>query len=62
VLVPRVGLIWLIAGGLMYTMGVVFFASKRIPYSHVIWHVFVMAGSICHYVAVLYSVVLPIKA
>ena len=62
VLVPRVGLIWLIAGGLMYTIGVVFFASKRIPYSHVIWHVFVMAGSICHYVAVLYSVVLPIKA
>ncbi|MGB0035028.1 MAG: hemolysin III family protein [Candidatus Acidiferrales bacterium] len=62
VMVPTSGLIWLVAGGLMYTIGVVFFATKRIPYNHVIWHVFVMAGSICHYVAVLYSVVLPAKA
>lgn len=62
VMVPANGLIWLVAGGLMYTIGVVFFATKRIPYNHVIWHLFVMAGSICHYVAVLYSVVLPAKA
>ena len=56
-LVPTGGLIWLMAGGLMYTAGVVFYAWKRVPYNHVIWHVFVMAGSACHYFAVLYSVI-----
>jgi hemolysin III len=56
-LVPAGGLIWLMAGGLMYTAGVVFYAWKRVPYNHVIWHVFVMAGSACHYCAVLYSVI-----
>jgi hemolysin III len=55
--VPTTGLIWLLAGGLMYTVGVVFYAWKRIPYNHVIWHLFVIAGSICHYVAVVYSVI-----
>jgi hemolysin III len=61
-MVPAAGLIWLLAGGLLYTTGIVFFAWKTIPYNHVIWHVFVMAGSACHYLAVLYSVVLPVKA
>ena len=61
-LVPASGLVWLAAGGLLYTAGVVFFAWKRIPYNHVIWHLFVLAGSTCHYFAVLYSVVLPAKA
>jgi hemolysin III len=56
-LVPTGGLIWLMAGGLMYTVGVVFYAWKRVPYNHVIWHVFVMAGSACHYFAVLHSVI-----
>ena len=41
----------------MYTIGVVFYAWKRIPYNHVIWHLFVMAGSACHYFAVVYSVI-----
>jgi hemolysin III len=56
-LVPTGGLIWLMAGGLAYTVGVVFYAWKRIPYNHVIWHAFVMTGSACHYFAVLYSVI-----
>jgi hemolysin III len=56
------GLVWLAAGGLLYTIGVVFFAWKRIPHNHVIWHVFVLGGSTCHYLAVLYSVVLPARA
>jgi hemolysin III len=56
--IPRNGIAWLLAGGVMYTAGVVFYASKRIRFGHVIWHVFVMAGSACHYVAVL-LVVLP---
>src|ERR1019366_10214228 len=55
--VPTIGLIWLLAGGLMYTVGVAFYAWNRIPYNHVIWHLFVMAGSACHYFAVVYSVI-----
>lgn len=50
--VPATGIVWLVAGGLFYTVGVLFFAMKRVPYNHAIWHVFVMAGSICHYFAV----------
>src|SRR5271168_722824 len=54
--VPATGLLWLLIGGLMYSIGVVFYALKKLPYSHVVWHVFVMAGSTCHYVAILYAV------
>jgi hemolysin III len=45
------GLLWLLAGGLFYTGGVVFFAWRR-KYAHTIWHLFVLAGSGCHFVAV----------
>lgn len=51
------GLIWLGAGGLAYTFGIVFFALDRIPYFHAAWHVFVLAGSVAHYVAILFYVV-----
>ena len=48
------GLIWLLAGGLAYTLGVVFFMlHERLRYSHFIWHLFVLAGTGCHYFAVL---------
>jgi hemolysin III len=57
--VPFTALIWLLVGGLAYTAGVIFYASKRIPYGHAIWHVFVPAGSICHYFAVLSTVIPP---
>lgn len=57
--IPRDGLVWLFAGGVLYTVGVVFFAWKKVPYNHAIWHGFVLAGSTCHYFAVLYSVILP---
>jgi len=60
--VPTAGFIWLVAGGVLYTIGVLFFAWKRVPYNHAIWHIFVMAGSICHFLAVLCSVVPPAKA
>jgi len=51
---PPAGLLWLLAGGLFYTGGVVFFAvDKRMPYAHGIWHLFVLAGSICHYLTIL---------
>jgi hemolysin III len=60
--VPHSGLLWLLVGGVLYTVGVVFYAWKKVPYNHTIWHGFVLAGSTCHYVAVLCSVILPAKA
>ena len=51
--IPLGGMAWLLAGGLCYTVGVIFFAWKRLPFSHAVWHLFVMAGSMCHYLAVL---------
>ncbi len=60
--VPRSGLLWLLAGGVLCTVGVVFYAWKKVPYNHAIWHGFVLAGSTCHYFAVLCSVILPAKA
>src|SRR6187399_2651112 len=50
----RVGLILLIAGGLLYTGGVVFYVDKRRAWTHPVWHLFVLGGSACHYFAVLY--------
>ena len=47
------GLVWLFAGGAAYTGGVAFYAWKRLPYGHMVWHLFVLAGSICHFFAVL---------
>lgn len=44
---------WLAAGGLAYTLGIVFFALDRIRYFHAAWHIFVLAGSIAHYFAIL---------
>jgi len=46
------GIAWLVAGGLAYTGGVVFYAWGRLRYSHAVWHVFVLAGSVCHFIAV----------
>lgn len=43
---------WLLAGGLTYTAGTIFYHIKRLPYAHAIWHMFVLSGSICHGVAV----------
>jgi hemolysin III len=60
-LVPLGALAWIAAGGLTYTAGVFFFAAKRIPHHHAIWHLFVLGGSICHYVAVLLYV-LPTRS
>jgi len=48
------GLMLLVAGGLLYTGGVVFYVDKRRTWSHPVWHLFVMGGSVCHYFAVLF--------
>jgi hemolysin III len=50
---PPAGLAWLAAGGLAYTGGTVFYGWGRLRYHHAIWHLFVLTGSICHFVAVL---------
>jgi hemolysin III len=57
--VPAAGIAWLAAGGLAYTGGVVFYAWGRMRYSHAVWHLFVLAGSVCHYIAILCYVALP---
>lgn len=57
--VPLTILLWLLAGGLFYSIGVIFYAWKRLPYNHAVWHLFVLAGSTCHYFAVLRSVLVP---
>ena len=52
--VSPAGLAWLVAGGLCYTGGVAFYATgERLRYGHALWHLFVLAGSACHFVAVL---------
>lgn len=52
--VPLPGLLWLAAGGLAYTAGVAFFAAERVRFSHFVWHLFVLAGTTCHFFAVLW--------
>lgn len=54
---PLGGLLWLVAGGVFYTVGTVFYLGRRIPYNHAIWHVFVLAGSLCHFFSVLLYVI-----
>jgi hemolysin III len=54
------GLAWLVAGGLSYTVGVIFYAWHRLPYAHPIWHLFVLAGSVFHYFAIFFYV-LPVR-
>ncbi|MFZ2752244.1 MAG: hemolysin III family protein [Lysobacteraceae bacterium] len=48
---------WLLGGGVAYTLGTFFYHRPKMPYSHAIWHMFVIAGSVCHYVAVMAQVV-----
>lgn len=53
--IPPAGLLWLVAGGLSYTLGVIFFVTDaRFRYGHAVWHAFVVGGTACHYFAVLW--------
>jgi hemolysin III len=54
---PAVTLGWMVAGGVIYTAGTVFYHNRRIRYAHAIWHLFVIGGSACHFAAVLTQVV-----
>lgn len=57
-MVPMVGLLFLLAGGLSYSLGVIFYVRKQMLYHHAVWHLFVLAGSGLHYCAVLFGVIL----
>ncbi|MDN3493167.1 PAQR family membrane homeostasis protein TrhA [Winogradskyella bathintestinalis] len=50
------GMLWLSAGGLFYTVGIIFYIIERIPYNHVIWHLFVLGGAISHFFMIYYYV------
>lgn len=54
---PTNGIIFLIIAGLSYTVGIIFYAVQRIPYNHVIWHLFVLAGAIFHYFMIFFYVI-----
>jgi hemolysin III len=54
--IPPGGVTLIIAGGVTYTVGVIFFAWRKLPYNHAIWHLFVLGGSICHFFAMLFYV------
>jgi len=58
--IPVGGLLMMLAGGLLYTFGVFFYANERVPYNHAIWHCFVMGGSAIHFFAVIIYVLTPI--
>ncbi|MCK4586872.1 MAG: hemolysin III family protein [Gammaproteobacteria bacterium] len=50
---PMMGFWWLAAGGLFYTLGIVFYAlSDKLIHAHGIWHLFVIVGSVCHYISI----------
>lgn len=55
--VPVLGLVYIFAGGMAYTLGTIFYGWKRLPFHHTLWHLFVLAGSILHFLAVWVSVI-----
>jgi hemolysin III len=50
------GMAWLVAGGISYSVGAIFYALDRLPYNHAVWHVFVLAGGVCHFLSVIWHV------
>lgn len=54
--VPGPGVAWLVAGGLSYSLGVIFFVWRRLPFNHAIWHLFVLTGSFCHVIATIFYI------
>jgi hemolysin III len=52
------GVVWLVLGGVLYSLGVVFYLRRSLPYNHAIWHVFVLAGTIAHFFCILLYVMM----
>ena len=55
---PSAGLFWLVLGGVLYTLGTPFYIIRKIPFHHGIWHLFVLGGSISHFITVFFYVIL----
>jgi hemolysin III len=55
---PHVGLIWLIGGGIIYTLGVLFYILESVPFAHTIWHIFVIFGAVCQFICI-YNYIIP---
>jgi hemolysin III len=56
---PLAGLLWLLAGGLAYTLGALLYSIGRLPLNHALFHLFVLLGSVCHFVAIYHFVLAP---
>ena len=52
------GFVWLILGGVLYSLGVVFYLWRNLPYNHAVWHIFVLAGTIAHFFCILFYVMM----
>lgn len=57
---PSAAIYWLLAGGILYTIGTIFYLDKKIPYNHAVWHLFVLGGSISHFISI-FKYVLPLS-
>ncbi len=57
--VPLGGVVWLVVGGALYSLGVLFYAWTRLPFAHTVWHGFVLAASICHFFSIMWYVIPP---
>ena len=55
---PAAGLLWLLIGGLCYTLGAIFYLWRLMPFHHAVWHLCVLAGTLCHFFAVLFHVMM----
>jgi hemolysin III len=55
---PTAGLVWLLVGGVLYTLGTVFYLWRVMPFHHAVWHLFVLAGTLCHFFAVFFYVMM----
>jgi len=55
--IPLASLVWLVVGGIAYTAGTIFYHNEKLRYSHAVWHLFVLAGSACHFIAVISQVI-----
>lgn len=53
---PFGAIAWLLAGGLLYSSGVLFYAYEKLPFGHAVWHLFVLAGSFCHFFSIFFYV------
>lgn len=56
-IIPGMGLIWLVIGGLFYTIGILFFKLSKFKFHHLVWHLFVIAGSISHFICIFFYVI-----